>query len=112
MRSRPTGTRSGKSTIRLAERSFKSELERQILEIEEAFGAFVRDSERQALSAEAHLRETEYRLRTTERQKQEAENQLREAKRQLRKLHKTLPVRIIRFFKRLHPMRWARKRIQ
>ena len=112
MRSRPTGIRSGKSTIRLAERSFKSELERQILEIEEAFGAFVRDSEQQVLNVETQLRETEDRLRTIERQKQEAEDQLREAKRQLRKLHKTLPVRISRFFKRLDPMRWVRKQIQ
>ena len=43
-------------------------------------------------------------------QKQEAEDQLREATRQLRKLHKTLPVRISKFFKRLDPMRWARNK--
>ena len=112
MRSRPNETPSGKSTIRLAERSFKSELGRQILEIEEAFAAFVRDSEHQARDVEVRLRETEDRLRIIEMQKQEAEDQLREATRQLRKLHKTLPVRISRFFKRLDPMRWARKRIR
>jgi chromosome segregation ATPase len=112
MRSRPTEILGGKSTIHFAERSFKSELERQILEIEEAFGAFVKDSEHRSRDVEVRLRETEDRLQIMERQKQEAEDQLRETTRQLRKLHKTLPVRVIRFVKRLDPVGWARKRIR
>ncbi|MGA8583055.1 MAG: hypothetical protein WB715_04335 [Roseiarcus sp.] len=98
---------------------FRSEIERQLLEIQDAFSAFVDDAERQKQDAEGRLREAEQqkkdaedRLRTIERQKQDVEAQLREAAWQLRKLQKTLPVRIVRFFRRLNPSRSARKRLR
>ena len=98
----------GKSNARAAGRDFRSEIERQLLEIQDAFCAFVDDAERQKQDTEGRLREaeqqkkdTEDRLRTIERQKQDVEDQLREAAWQLRKLQKTLPVRIVRFFRRL-----------
>ena len=109
----------GKSNARAAGREFRSEIERQLLEIQDAFCAFVDDAERQRQDTEGRLREaeqqkkdTEDRLRTIERQKQDVEDQLREAAWQLRKLQKTLPVRIVRFFRRLNPSRSARKRIR
>ena len=86
-------------------------MERQLLEIQDAFAAFVDDAERQRLDAEGRLREAERqkkdmedRLRTIERQKHEAEDQLRETAGQLRKLQKTPAVRIVRFFRRLNPV--------
>src|SRR5271156_1094626 len=97
--------RIGKSNARAAGRDFRSEIERQLLEIQDAFCAFVDDAERQR-------QDTEGRLREAERQKQDVEDQLREAAWQLRKLQKTLPVRIVRFFRRLNPSRSARKRIR
>jgi chromosome segregation ATPase len=111
--------RTGKSNVPLAGRSFRFEMERQLLEIQDAFAAFVDDTERQRLDAEGRLREaerqkrdTEDRLRTIERQKQEVEDQLREAAWRLRKLQKTPAARIARFFGRLNPLRSARKRIR
>jgi len=104
MHSHPT-ILTGKSKVPLAERRFRSELECQILEIQEAFRAFVSDEER-------HRHEAEGRFREIERQKQEAEDQLREAARQLRKLQRSLPVRIMRFFKKLHPVRSVQKRMR
>ena len=104
------------SNVPPAGRGFRSEMERQLLEIQDAFAAFVDDAERQRLEAEARLREAERqkkdmedRLRTIERQKHEAEDQLREAAGQLRRLQKTLAVRIVRFFRRLNPSRSGRK---
>ena len=40
-----------------AERSFRSEMERQLLEIQDAFAAFADKVERQKLEAETQLRE-------------------------------------------------------
>jgi chromosome segregation ATPase len=109
----------GKSNARAAGRDFRSEIERQLLEIQDAFCAFVDDAERQRQDAEGRLREaerqkrdTEDRLRTIESQKQEVEDQLREAAWRLRKLQKTPAARIARFFGRLNPLRSARKRIR
>ena len=86
-------------------------MERQLLEIQDAFAAFVDDAERQKHDAEGRLREAartkadmEDRLRTIERQKQELEDQLRETAGQLRKLQKTPAMRIVRFFRRLNPV--------
>jgi hypothetical protein len=91
----------GKSNARAAGRDFRSEIECQLLEIQDAFCAFVDDAERQRQDTEGRLREA-----------QDVEDQLREAAWQLRKLQKTLPVRIVRFFRRLNPSRSARKRIR
>jgi chromosome segregation ATPase len=108
--------RTSESNVPPAGRGFRSEMERQLLEIQEAFGVFVEDGERQRLDAEARLREAERqkkdmedRLRTIEREKLEAEDQLGEARKQLRSLQKTLAVRTVRFFKRLNPSRSGRK---
>ena len=108
--------RTSESNIPPAGRGFRSEMERQLLEIQDAFAAFVEDGERQRLDAEARLREVERqkkdmedRLRTIEREKLEAEDQLREARKQLQSLQKTLAVRTVRFFKRLNPSRSGRK---
>ncbi len=94
-------------------------MERQLLEIQDAFCEFVDDTERQKQDAEGRLREaerqkkdTEDRLRTVERQKQDVEDQLREAALQLRKLQRTPAVRIVRFFRRLNPLLSGRKRIR
>jgi chromosome segregation ATPase len=94
-------------------------MERQLLEIQDAFCAFVDDTERQRQGAEGRLREaerqkkdTEERLSRIESQKQEVEDQLRETGWQLRKLQTTLAVRIARLFSRLNPLRPARKRIR
>lgn len=73
-------------------------MERQLLEIQDAFGAFVDDADLQRQDAERRIEDTEHRLRTIERQKQELEDQLREAARQLRILRKSPAVRIARFF--------------
>jgi chromosome segregation ATPase len=137
MRSHPTGVRTGKSNAPARDHFFRSEMERQLLAIQEAFSTAVNDNERQKQDLEDRLRENEReaerqkkdfedrlraierqkkdaedRLRAIERQKQDVEDQLREAARQLRKLQKTLPLRIIRFFKRLNPLRSARQRIR
>jgi septal ring factor EnvC (AmiA/AmiB activator) len=109
----------GKSAVPPVDPVFRAEMERQLLEIQDAFAAFVDDAERQRLEAEARLREAEQqkndaenRMRTIERQKQDAEDQLREAAGQLRKLQKTRAVRIVRFFRRLNPLGSERKRIR
>ena len=123
MRSRRAGVQMGKPNAPVAGRIFRSEMERQLLEIQDAFCASVDDKEREKQDLEDRLREmqraaerqkrdAEDRLRSIERQKQDVEDQLRETARQLRKLQKTLPVRIIRFFKRLNPLRLARKRVR
>jgi chromosome segregation ATPase len=102
----------GESIIPLPDRGFRSEMERQLLEIQDAFGAFVDDADLQRRDAERRIEDTEHRLRTIERQKQELEDQLREAARQLRILRKSPAVRIARFFSRLNPLRSAPKRIR
>jgi chromosome segregation ATPase len=123
MLSHPTGVRSGKSNAPARDHFFRSEMERQLLAIQEAFSTAVNDHERQKQDLEDRLREVEReaerqkrdaedRLRSIESEKQHIEDQLRETARQLRKLQKTLPVRIIRLFKRLDPLRLARKRIR
>jgi chromosome segregation ATPase len=121
MRSHPTGVRTGKSSVPAPGGGFRSEMERQLLAIQEAFSNAVNDNERRKQDLEDRLREMEReaqrqkkdaedRIRSIERQKQDLEDQLRETARQLRKLQKTLPLRIIRFFKRLNPLRLARQR--
>jgi septal ring factor EnvC (AmiA/AmiB activator) len=104
----------GKSNVPAPGRVFRSEMERQLLAIQDAFSTAVNDNERQKQDFEDRLRELERqkkdaedRLRSVERQKQDAEDQLRETARQLRKLQKTLPVRVVRLFKRLNPLRLA-----
>src|SRR5271166_3486078 len=97
----------GKSKVAPAGLGFRSEMERQLLEIQDAFGAFVDDADRQRQDAERRKKDAEDRLRTIERQKQELEDQLREAARQLRILRKSPAVRISRFFSRLNPLRSA-----
>jgi hypothetical protein len=101
-----------KSKIRMAGPSFRSELERQLLEIQDAFGVFVDDAEREThraleekQDAEDRLREMEGRLRIVEREKQDTEDQLRCLKKQP-------AVRIIRFFTSLNPFRSTRKGIR
>ena len=89
--------RIGQSSAQAAGGDFRSEMERQLLEMHEAFGAFVEDTERQRRQAEDRLREADDRLR-------DMENQLREVAGRLRKLQKTPAMRIIRFFKRLNPL--------
>jgi DNA repair ATPase RecN len=92
-------------------------MERQLLEIQDAFRAFVDDKERDKREADHRLGEAERRkkdiedrLRAIEEQKQNVEDQLRETAWQLRKLQKTLPVRIIRLFRRSNPFRSLRGR--
>jgi N-glycosylase/DNA lyase len=119
MRSHPAAFRTGKSEVQPAERHFSLEMERQILEIQEAFELFIGDCERQKRDTENRLRETERqkkdiedRLRAVERQKQAVEDQLRDAGLQLRKLQETLPARIIRCLRKSNLSRTARERIQ
>jgi predicted nucleic acid-binding Zn-ribbon protein len=87
-------------------------MERQLLEIQDAFSAFVDDVDRQRQDAERQKKDAEDRLRTIERQKQELEDQLRQVAGQLRKLQKTPTARIVRFFGKLNPVRSERKRIR
>ena len=123
MHSRRAGFQTGKSNVPVPGRIFRWEMECQILAIQDAFCASIDDKEREKQDLEDRLREmereaerqkkdTEDRLRSIERQKQDTEDQLRETARQLRKLQKTLPIWIIRFFRRLNPLRLARKRIR
>ena len=119
MPSHRPGVPTGKSKVRVAERSFKSEMERQLLEIHDAFGVFVDDTERKTRDLLERLRATEQekqeaedRLREMERQKQGVEDQLRELARQLRSLQKTPAMRIIRLIRRSNPFRSARERIR
>ena len=116
MRSRRAGVSTGKSDVPAQGRVFRSEMERQLLAIQDAFSNAVNDNERRKQDLEERLREAERRrqdaedrLRSIERQKHDVEDQLRETARQLRKLQKTLPVRIIRLFKRLNPARLLRQ---
>ena len=88
-------------------------MERQLLEIQDAFNTFVDDSQRQKLDAEGRLREmerqrmdTEDRLRTVERQKEDLEHHLLEA---ALKLQKTPVARFVRFLRRLNPLRSSRE---
>jgi chromosome segregation ATPase len=97
--------RIGQSDAQAAAGNFRSEMERQLLEIHEAFGAFVEDTERQRQQAEDRLREADDRLR-------DMKNQLREAAGQLRRLQKTPTMRFLRFFKRLNPLRSAPDRLR
>jgi septal ring factor EnvC (AmiA/AmiB activator) len=110
MRSPRAGVSTGRSNVPAPARAFRSEMERQLLAIQEAFSTAVNDNERRKRDLEDRLRELERegelredRLRSVERQKQDLEDQLRETARQLRKLQKTLPMRIIRLLKRLIP---------
>ena len=116
MRSHRAGVRTSESKVQVAEQSFRSEMERQLLEIQDAFNVLVDDSERQKLEAEDRLHEmerqkmgTEDRLRTVERQKEDLEGQLRETAIQLRKLRRTPVVQFIRLVRRLNPLRSARE---
>lgn len=120
MRSPRAGVPTAKSNLPPPERIFRSEMERQLLAIQDAFCASVNDNERRKEDLEARLRDVEReaerqkkdaedRFRSIEKQKQDVEDQLRETARQLRTLQKTLPVRIIRFFRRLNPGRLARE---
>jgi predicted nucleic acid-binding Zn-ribbon protein len=120
MRSHRAGVPTDKSNVPAPGRIFRLEMERQLLAIQEAFSTAVNDNERRKRDLEDRLREMEReaerqkkdvedRLRSIERQKQDVEDQLRETARQLRTLQKTLPVQIIRFFKRLNPLRSARQ---
>ena len=116
MRSPRAGVSTRKSNVPGPGRVFRSEMERQLLAIQDAFSTAVNDNERRQQDLEDQLRrveqqkkEAEDRLRSIERQKQDVENQLHETARQLRKLQKTLPVRIIRLFKRLNPLRSMRR---
>jgi chromosome segregation ATPase len=86
-------------------------MERQLLEINDAFAAFVGDVERQRRDAlerqsatENRLRDAEDRLLTVDRQKQDVE-------RQLRKLQRTLAVRLVRFLGRSNPLRSPPERV-
>lgn len=104
--------RTGELNVPPAGCGFRSEMERQLLEIQDAFAAFVDDAERQKHDAEARLREAvrmkadmEDRLQTIGKEKQDLEDQLREAAGQLRKFQKSPPMRIVRFFRRLIPSR-------
>jgi hypothetical protein len=121
MRSEPAGVPTSKSNVPSSGRNFRSEVERQLLAIQEAFSTAVDDNERQKQHLEHRLREMEReaerqkkdaedRLSSTERQKQDVEDQLRKTAWQLRKLQKTLPVRIIRFFGRLNRVRSGQNR--
>jgi predicted nuclease with TOPRIM domain len=81
MRSHRAGVPTGKSNVPLAGPIFRSEMERQILEIQDAFCAFVDDKEREKQDLEARLgeaerqkRDAEDRLRSIERQKQDLEH--------------------------------------
>jgi hypothetical protein len=90
-------------------------MERQLLEIYDAFGVFVDDTERERRrilerlhATEQQKQDTEDRIREIERQKQVVEDQLREMALQLRKLQKTPATRLIRLVKRSNPFRSAR----
>jgi chromosome segregation ATPase len=120
MRSPRAGVSTGKSNVPAPGRIFRSEMERQLLAIQEAFSTAVNDNDRRKQDLEDRLREMEReaerqkkdaedRLRSIERQKQDVEDQLRETARQLRKLERTPLMRIIRFFKRLNPLWLSRK---
>jgi hypothetical protein len=101
-------------------------MERQLLEIHDAFAVFVGDSERQRHDAlerqsatERQKQDVEDRLRDMERQKKDAEDRLlaiegqkQDVERQLRKLQKTLAVRFVRFLRRANLLRLARERIR
>ena len=76
MPSHPTGVHAGKPNVKPEAVSFRSELEHQILEIQDAFCAFVSDD------LERHS--------AIERQKQDAENRLREAERQIKNMEDRL----------------------
>ena len=102
----------GKSNARAAGCDFRSEIERQLLEIQDAFCAFADDADRQRQDAERQKKDAEDRLRTIERQKQELEDQLRQAAGQLRKLQKTPTARIVRFFGKLNPLPSQGKRVR
>jgi hypothetical protein len=104
--------RTGKSDLPTGDRSFRSEMEHQLLEIQDAFCAFADDADRQRQDAERQKKDAEDRLRTIERQKQELEDQLRQAAGQLRKLQKTPTARIVRFFGKLNPLPSQGKRVR
>jgi hypothetical protein len=87
-------------------------MERQLLEIQDAFAAFADDKERQRQDAEGRVREAERQKNETEDRLRVVEDQLRETARQLRKLRKTPAVRIVRFFGKLNSLRSAQKRIR
>ena len=119
MRSHPAGVPTSKSNVPPPGRNFRSEIERQLLAIQEAFSTAVIDNERQKQDLEHRLRkmereaerqkkDAEDRLSSTERQKEDVEDQLCEAAWQLRKLQKTLPVRDHRIFQKAESVAiWA-----
>ena len=109
MSSHHKDARSDDSNAPPAEPSFRSEMERQLLEIQDAFAAFADKVERQKLEAETQLREAEPQKSDMEDRLQAVEKQRQETEDRLRKLQGTLAVRAIRFFRRLNPSRSARR---
>ena len=114
-----TADRAGEPNVGPTMVRFKAELEHQILEIQDAFCAFITDDletrgaiERQKQDAEDRLREAERRIKNLEGRLKTSENQKQDLERQLRKLQKNLAVRVTRFFKRSNPFRSIRGRIQ
>jgi septal ring factor EnvC (AmiA/AmiB activator) len=105
MPSHRNDVRTAESNVPPAGCGFKSEMERQLLEIQDAFAAFVDDAEGRLREAARMKADMEDRLRTNEKQKQDLEDQLRETAGQLRKFQKTPAIRIVRFFRRLIPSR-------
>ena len=91
-------------------------MERQLLEILDAFNIFADDSSVKNWTPRAdstrwsgRKMDTEDRLRTVERQKEDLEDHLLETAMKLRKLQKTPVVRFIRFLRRLNPLRSSRE---
>ena len=110
MPSHPRGVHAGKPNVKPEGVSFRSELEHQILEIQDAFCAFVSDDlerhgaiHRQKQDAENRLREAERQIKNMEDRLFAVESQKQDAERQLRKLQKTFVVRVIRFLGRSNP---------
>ena len=82
-------------------------MERQILEINAAFNAYVDDAsaiendlEKRLRSAESRLGEVEREKQDVERQKREVEERLLDTARRLRELQKTPMVRVVRLVRR------------
>jgi predicted nucleic acid-binding Zn-ribbon protein len=87
-------------------------MERQLLEIQKAFCAFVDDTERQRRDAIDRLWDMEWQKKDAEDRLLAIEKQKQDVERQLRKLQKTLAVRFVRFLRRANPLRSARERIR
>jgi septal ring factor EnvC (AmiA/AmiB activator) len=99
------GVATGELKTRLAAPGFRSEMEHQLLEIQEAFDRCLDDAERARRDAEDRLREVERQKKEMEDRLRAAEDQLRETASRLRKLQKTPVIRMARFLKRLRAAR-------